>query len=47
MSLSFLMLKKFNCKVKYILVGKGYFNKQMSYCNNRNIYLFRKNANLK
>jgi hypothetical protein len=38
MSLSFLMVKKFNCKVKCTLVGKGYFNKQMSYYNNRNIF---------
>jgi len=29
-------VRKFNCKIKQALVGKGYSKKQKFYCNDRN-----------
>ena len=34
-----LFLRKFNCKVKYTLVGKGGSKKRMSYCNDKNRFI--------
>jgi hypothetical protein len=33
------MWRKFNCKIKYTLVGKGCSKKRMFYCNDKNKFL--------